>query len=252
MKPGLLLFVFGFAAAADSLVQPPPLIRIIQSSGTRAAVENPAGDTAAGVFLFGMTSLTGPSETWLLETHTSFDGLERFDRGISHPMRSRNAGREDSRTLVAFYRQWWSHRPEEAIQALRKARYFQVSLYRIAIGAEGEFAELLRARRASLDSINLDRPDMVYQVVAGDQSGMFLIISPLPSLKVLDDGVSRSAAAYLRSTGTPSSRGGTAGRPGIELSHENLLFRIEPRLSFVSEDFAGVAPDFWQTARRGR
>jgi len=90
------------------------------------------------------------------------------------------------------------------------------------------------------------------RAVAGDEPGTFVFIWPLPWFKVLDEGVSRSAAAYLRSTGTPSSRAGTAGRPGIELSHENLLFRIEPRLSFVSEDFAGVAPDFWQTARRGR
>jgi hypothetical protein len=249
MKLLFLLALLSVPAAAESLTQPPPLIRVIQTIGARPAVDNPAGDNPAGIFLFGMTALTGPTETWLLETHTSFAGLEQFDQGIG-PARGRNAGGDDSRSLIAFYRQWWSHRPEEAVQALKKARYFQISLYRTGIGSEGEFAELLRARKASLDSINLDRPDMVYQVIAGAPSGTYLVISPLQSLKVLDDGVSRSAAAYLRSTGSPSARSGTAGRPGSDLSHENMLFRVEPRLSRVSEEFAGADPDFWQAARR--
>jgi hypothetical protein len=250
MKPGTILVVLSINAVAQSLSQAPPLIRVIQTDGTKPAVEAPVGDTAAGIFLFGMTSLTGPAETWLVETHTSFDGLEQFDRAVSG--RSRNAGGDASRSMIAFYRHWWSYRPEEAVQALRKARYFQVSLYRTGIGSEAELAELFKARRASLDSINLDRPDMVYQVVAGAPSGTYLLISPLPSLRILDEGVNRSAAAYLRSTGSPSSRAGTSTRPGSELTHENMIFRVEPRFSFVSDDFAGAAPEFWQGARRSQ
>lgn len=251
MKALFTFAVLSVSAAAESLTQPPPLIRVIQTIGAKPAVDAPAGDIAAGIFLFGMTALTGPTETWLLETHTSFAGLEHFDSGIAHSARGRNAGGDDSRSLIAFYRQWWSHRPEEAIQALRKARYFQVSLYRTGIGSEAEFAELLRARKASLDSINLDRPDMVYQVIAGAPSGTSLVLSPLPSLKVLDDGVSRSAAAYLRYTGSPSARSG-AVHPDSGVSHENMLVRIEPRLSQVSEEFAGADPDFWQASRRAQ
>jgi len=93
---------------------------------------------------------------------------------------------------------------------------------------------------------------MVYQVLAGGPSGTYLVVSPLPSLKVLDDGVGRSAAAYLRSTGSPFARSGTNGRPGSDVGHENVLFRIEPGLSRVSEDFAGADPEFWRLARRRR
>jgi hypothetical protein len=201
-------------------------------------------DPGAGVYLFGLTSITGPAETWLIETHASFASLEQFDNGGSP--RNRYAGAEEARTLIAFHRQWWSHRPDEAVQALRKARYFQVSLYRTGVSAEAEFAELLRARKASLDSINLDRPDLVYQVIAGAPSGTFLVLSPLPSLQALDDGVSRSAAAYLRSTGTPSNRTTGAPRQGTDLSHENLLFRVDPALSHVSREFAEPDINFWR------
>src|SRR5436190_23672046 len=87
MKLGIILVVFSIDAIAQSLSQPPPLIRVIQTESAKPPVETPVGDTAAGIFLFGMTSLTGPAETWIVETHNSFDGLEQFDRGG----RSRNA-----------------------------------------------------------------------------------------------------------------------------------------------------------------
>jgi hypothetical protein len=244
MKTGILLVLLGASLSADSLLQPPPLIRITQAAGVRSIAGTPTADPAAGVYLFGLTSLTGPAETWLIETHSSFAALEQFDNGGSP--RNRYAGAEDAKTLVAFHRQWWSHRPDEAVQALRKARYFQISLYRTGVSAQTEFAELLRARKASLDSINLDRPDLVYQVIAGAPSGTFLVLSPLPSLQALDDGVSRSAAAYLRSTGTPSSRTTGAPRPGTDLSHENLIFRVEPGLSHVSREFAEPDINFWR------
>ena len=100
-----------------------------------------------------MTSLTGPAETWLMETHTSFDGLEQFDRGVSS--RGRNSGGDESRSMVAFYRHWWSYRPDEAVQALRKARYFQVSLYRTGIGSEAERSVV---DRVELDEVSRDPP----------------------------------------------------------------------------------------------
>ena len=72
--------------------------------------------------------------------------------------------------------------PSKAYEALR---FFKGEAKRqkdLRKAAESEIADLLRARRASLDSINLDRPDMVYQVVAGAPSGTYLVISPLPSV----------------------------------------------------------------------
>jgi hypothetical protein len=35
-----------------------------------------------------------------------------------------------------------------------------------------------------------------------------------------------------------------------EVSRESLLFRVEPRISYVSTDFADVDPDFWQPPKK--
>jgi hypothetical protein len=229
-------------------MQPPPLIRLLHKPG--GDLTGPPRGAGTGVPLIGMVSITGAMETWLVEPHDSFSEMERVDAAFP-ALRGRGSRDESSRTWIAFYRHWWSHRPEEAIQALRKARYLQVSIFRISLGSESDFAELLRARKASLDSINLDRPDLVYQVVAGEPSGTYLILSPLPSLKVLDDGVSssRSGVGYQRSTGTPSTRATSKVGAENEVSHENLLFRIDPALSEVPAEFGSADPAFWKSGR---
>jgi hypothetical protein len=105
---------------------------------------------------------------------------------------------------------------------------------------------MLAARKAQLDSINLDRPDLAYQAILGAPTGTVIILSPLASLKSLDDGVSRTSAGYLRSTGSPSVRsGGTPANP-TDLLQENLLFRINPRISAVAPDIADADPGFWK------
>ena len=32
----------------------------------------------------------------------------------------------------------------------------------------------------------------------------------------------------------------------LELNREHLLFRVEPRISYVSDDFAEADPEFWR------
>ena len=153
-----------------------------------------------------MTAITGIVDTWELETHSSLAGLEQFDQDLLALRPGEKTRSDQSRTLIAFHRQCWSHRPGEALEALRKARYKQVSIYRIATGSELEFAELLRARKAALDR--------------GVPSGTFLVFSPLSSIKLLDDGVNRSSAAYLRSTDSPSARAMNNAALHFEISHK--------------------------------
>jgi hypothetical protein len=38
----------------------------------------------------------------------------------------------------------------------------------------------------------------------------------------------------------------------LELNREHLLFRVEPRISYVSDDFAEADPEFWRESRPAR
>jgi hypothetical protein len=197
-----------------------------------------------------MSSISGFSETWLLEFHDSFGSIEDLDKALSGATQpdlgqqttplSTDEVLSPSKTLIALYRPGLSYRPDQAIQSLPKMRYFDVTLYHIRPGTESDFARFLKLRNAGLDSLNLDRPDMAYQIISGERAGTYIVLTPLPSLRVLDDG--RPA--------TPSyAEGDRAAANKIiadsELVRERLWFRIEPRVSSVSDEFADGDNGFW-------
>ena len=151
-----------------------------------------------------------------------------------------------SRTLIALYRPRLSYRPDQAIRMFPKARYFQVSIYRMRPGAESDFAELVKLRRRSLDSINLNRPDIAYQVISGASSGTYVFLGPLTWLRTLDSGLANSPV-YADGIVDANLQASRMIAADAEITRENLLFRIDPRISHVSEEFASGDADFWHS-----
>jgi hypothetical protein len=234
MKIILLAGVAVCSAVAQSQTEPPPLLRLHRQLGTISA--RPYADTGIPVNVVGMTAMTGPPETWLIEMHDSFAGIENADKSLrpvapfgaivqaDGPSADILAG---SRSLIAVFRQAFSYRSEQAIQTLRKARYCQVSIYQVHPGSESDFAELVKSRWIAFD--------ISYHVPSGAASGTYVFLAPLASLKMLDD---TPAKAYAENIAAEAMK--TGG-----LTREHLLFRVEPSLSWVSDDFASADPEFW-------
>src|SRR5207249_1814784 len=145
-----------------------------------------------------------------------------------------------SRTLIAVYRPGFSYRPDQAARMLPRTRYFSVTLYRTRPGADGEVSELLRARKDFFDSMNLDRPDIAYQVISGAPSATYLLLAPLTSLRSLDELLGKSV----------HTEPGRKSASQIELTRSQLLFRVHPRISYVSDEFASDFPEFWRAPAR--
>jgi hypothetical protein len=250
MKFISLLGVLAWGLGAQTLMDPPALIRVVRTPGMDASAASPYVNAGSVTPVFGITSITGSLETWLIEAHDSFASIEQLDqaiRGIGFEAGNPtgNLAADDvlppSRSWLAVYRPAWSYRPGEAIRSIAKARYFQISLYRTRPGTEADLADLLKARRVTFDSINLDRPDMVYQVISGAPAGTYLLVAPFASLKSLDDALA-AVPIYARPEEKVAKQAAAEG--GI--MHENLLFRVEPEISYVSDDFAAADPSFWR------
>jgi hypothetical protein len=243
MKTLLLAGLAVSAAAAQSLTEPPSLVRLHRHLG--GASVRPYADAHISVNVVGMAAITGRPETWLIEVHDSFASIEGVDKALPPtPFAAMDEGEQPSgdllagsRSLIAVYRPGYSYRPEQATQALRQARYCQVGIYRVQAGSEPEFADLVKSRRNLFDSINLDRPDIAYYVLSGVASGTYVFLAPLASLKALDEGLAK-APACAESIAAEGAK--TAG-----LTREHLLFRVEPSTSWVTDDFASADPEFW-------
>jgi len=126
------------------------------------------------------------------------------------------------------------------MQNLAKARYLDVVVYRIPPGGQSEFVKGQRLREYSLDIVNAERPDMAYEVIVGAPSGTYISLTPLNSLRSLDEG--RPPTPFYAEGAVAAARSFTRN---MEVLRERLWFRIEPRLSWVSKDFASPDPGFW-------
>jgi hypothetical protein len=235
---------------AQSTTQPPALVRIVRNQAApdfdpiRGYV-----DAQTQVNVLGINSLTGSFESWLIEFHESFASIEAITAALASTRQTQPAMPTDSLplavTTIAVYRSGLSYRPGEAAAALPKARYLNVSVYRIRAGADLEFVELMRIRRRGLDAVNMDRPEIAYQVISGAPSGTYVFVSPLATLKTLDDGIAR-LPVYAEVMAEAGADAGRKLAAEAELARESRLFRMDPRISYVSDDFAAADTVFWR------
>jgi hypothetical protein len=231
---------------------PPPILELVQKPGYAANEIKPYAAVHAAVNVVGLTAVTGVPQTWLVEMHPTFASLEALDQALTalgpRDTAPPDSGQDDilapERTLIATYQPQWSYRPEQAIRQFALARYMNVTVYRLRNASEDSFAKIVNLRRGSLESLNLDRPDIAYQVVSGAPAGTYIFLSPIGTLRTLDEGVPNTPA-YAQ--GLADERAKTmATTPASDVSREHLLFRMEPRLSYVSDDFAAPNPQFWR------
>ena len=247
------LLVTACAALAQGASDPPPILELVQKPGYAAAAVKPYADARAAVNVVGLTAVTGIPETWFLEMHPNYTSLETLDQALNTAGAPRTAGAVDggqddilapARTLIAVYQPQWSYRPEQATRQFAMARYVQVTVYRLRNASEATFDKIVNLRRGSMESVNLDRPDIAYQVVSGVAAGTYIFLSPMATLRGLDEGVP-DTPAYAQRLADERAKVLASTSPA-DISREHLLFRVEPRLSYVSEEFAAADREFWR------
>jgi hypothetical protein len=253
MKIIALSGMIAFSMAAQTPTEPPPLVQLIRKPNISAAPVRPYAEAKATVNVVGMTAVTGMPETWLVEAHQSFASIEDLDKaasaattgGPAHPYAGPTPDEllPPGRTMIAMYRADFSYRADQAIRMFPMARYFRISIYRVRSVAEAEFGDLVRSQRAGMDKANLDRPDVAYRVISGAPSGTYVFFAPLVSFRALDDALAKMPLYF------EAVRGGKTGAEA-EISREHLLFRVDPRISYVSDDFAAPDPAFWRATKQ--
>ena len=236
MRTVTLLCVLTSSLAAQSPGDPLTLIRIVRKHVSPRNPIQPYLHARPPADVMGLRSITGSSQIWLLEAHGSYVSIESTDQAVAKVLSSGDAEDElvaPAESLIALFRHGLSYRPDEAVKLVASARYMQVSVYRTRPGFDIDFARLMQVRKAVLDSFNSDRPELGYQVISGDTTGTFVFVTPLPSLKPLDEAVTR----WLnhRDGGPVGGRLGREIKAEAEITREQLLFRVEPSWKWSPE-----------------
>jgi hypothetical protein len=254
-----LLTATVFQLSAQPSIEPPKVLRIFREdikegrSGAHEQSESNFMRAAEKLNypanILGMTALTGPSQAWFLEGNDSFEAIAKtlpmFESTELSGLDALDGEyRVSSRSWIAVYRPDLSYRSKELMEGLPKARFFNVAILRVRPGHDADLTELGRMAVAADEKSGSDQPLVTYQLVSGGPSGTYLLLAPSPSLKALDGAAERSRAMF-QSMGDSGSKRFLKTVSDTILSDEGLLFAINPKMSYVSKEFAAVDPNFW-------
>jgi hypothetical protein len=272
MKPNLLqiaaigLCLAGVAQLAAQMQEESPAPKVLmvvreQIKEGREAAHVKAEEAWPRIFqkgdvkthYLGMATEAGPSEAWFLEPYDSFGGMEKERAEIEQSPLAADLEvanvqdgdlRTGSRTLLAVFRGDLSYHPAEAMSSLPKCRHMAVTVLRIKYGHDAELAQAAKLLIDGDDKSGSDQPVLTYQVVSGGPSGTYLLFSPMDSLARMDAAPARMAAAR-QAMGERNRQHFDTLAPDVVQSSESLLFAFNPRMSYVSKEFAAGDPEFW-------
>lgn len=260
------LCLSGAVPLAAQMLEEPPAPRVLmvvreQIKEGREAAHAKAEEAWPRIFqkgnvtthYLGMTAESGPSEAWFLEPYDSFGGMEKARAQILQSPLAADlelANVEDgelrtgSRTMLAVFRGDLSYHAAEAMASLPKCRQMGVTLLRIKYGHDADLVQTAKLLIEGDERSNSDQPVLAYQVVSGGPAGMYLLFSPMDSLARMDGAPARAAAARQAMGERNRQRFETLAAEVVQ-SSESLLFAFDPRMSYVSKEFAAADPEFW-------
>jgi len=259
---GALCFA-AFQLSAQQLTEPPKLLRIFREDvkeGRGALHEKTETRYAQALARLkypatsiGLVSMTGTPQAWFLEAEDSFAAIadtEAFlgKTAVKTEMDALDAqdaeARSGSRAWIAAYRPDMSYHAKELVERLPKSHFYTVIIFRVRQDRDQEFAEVARTAIAAAEKSNDDQPLVTYQVVSGANSGTYLLFEPIAGLKSLDEMPARSRAMY-QAMGESGMKRFLKTASEVIVSSESLLFSVNPKMSYVSKEFAAVDPEFW-------
>jgi hypothetical protein len=128
---------------------------------------------------------------------------------------------------------------------LAKARYVDLSTYRIKLGKDEELANGTKAIYDALRKSNVDMCVLGYQVMAGAPTGEVLFFTFMDSLKFLDNEPERDKAlkAGMSDAAFEKLMKGTGD---VFVSMEDRLFEVKPGMSYAPQTVVDADPGFWK------
>ena len=254
----------GFQAVAQEGAALPKVIRVFREEikqGREAAhVKSEASFSKMQMkykypaYVLGLDAAAGPSEAWFIEGHDSFESIQNADMSVE----KNNAMKADfttfestdgelrtnSRTMLAVLRPELSYKAGQFMGMLPKMRYMSTTIVRIRPRTDIRLAELGRKAVAAYERAMLEQPVATYQVVSGGVSGMYLLFAPMQSMKSMDEAPERQRAV-AQALGTEGAMAFVKAAGEVIVSEDVLLLEMNPKMSYVSKEFAAGDPDFW-------
>lgn len=267
VKCSVLAFMFTTAWAASAMAQAMPTTQpqvlviyreVIKVGHDAAHVTTESGWPAAFAAAnspdtyLAMTSMTGRSEVWFTQPWASYaawgEAMKRDEaNGALTAALARNSAADaehvESLTVieaVAVPDMSYGNFPD-----LNMARFWEVSTIRVRPGHEAQFAAAIEAYKAVAGRVAPEAAWRVYAVTQGMLGGTYLIYSSAEEFGEFDDML----AGGQTMMGALTEEEGAALQAFASEALINAIsnrFRLDPKMSYVSEETKATDPDFWK------
>ncbi len=198
------------------------------------------------------TSITGPLEAWFVATYDSFDAWEKDQKAMTAnatlTAESDRLSAGDAefisgyRSFVARYRQDLSHRPGVEMP---KQRYLSITIVRVRPGHNPDYEEYRKIIKAAHEKADVKDNHSVYQVLTGLPNTTFLVVTPMRSLKELDDYEQMHSQAYQDAVGDDGRAKMRELASAGFVGSDTHIYAFSPGMSYPPKAYVTADPEFW-------
>jgi hypothetical protein len=204
-------------------------------------------------YYLAMTSLTGPNEAWYLipsESHAAFgESMKREDKDPVLGARLAKLARGDAKYINGARGMQAIAQPELSVGEfpdLSKARFYEVTVFRVRPGHEQQFEGAAKAYAAARKRADTKMGYRVYQVLDGMPGVNYLIMSSVEDYGDFDRMLTASMATWNAATAEEKETLQKAATEAI-ISTDSNQYRVDPRQSYVPKETRDKDPEFWKS-----
>jgi hypothetical protein len=201
----------------------------------------------------GVTSMSGKSRALFLTWYDSFEAWEKDTAGIQKNAALSaaldRAAEADGQLLdsldagVFYFSDEMSLRPRPDLSS---ARFLQVLVFHVRPGHDREWTEVMKLVKAGYEKGVPEAHWGMFRQTFGGEGGTYLVLIGRKSLSELDKGMMEDDKKFAAALGEDGLKKlDELFGASVDTSQEHL-FAINPRMSYVSDEWIKADPDFWK------
>jgi len=268
----LLLVSFALGGACAALGQeksagtaPRPKVLQIMREYTKPGKSGMVHDKAESAFVqamsrakwptnyVGMTSLTGKPRALFFTFYDSFEALEKDGaaaaKNATLSAAIDRAGEADGQLLdsmdqgIFYFSDEMSLRPRAD---LSQVRFLQILNFHVRPGHDEEWNEVMKLVKGAYEKGVPDAHWGMFRQMFGGEGGTYLVLIGRKSLSEIDKSILQDDMKFAAALGEDGMKKLNEKFGASVDSSQEQLFAINPRMSYVSEEWIKADPDFWK------
>jgi len=200
-----------------------------------------------------MTSLTGKPRALFFTFYDSFEALEKDGaaaaKNATLSAAIDRAGEADGQLLdsmdqgIFYFSDEMSLRPRAD---LSQVRFLQILNFHVRPGHDEEWNEVMKLVKGAYEKGVPDAHWGMFRQMFGGEGGTYLVLIGRKSLSEIDKGILQDDMKFAAALGEDGMKKLNEKFGASVDSSQEQLFAINPRMSYVSEEWIKADPDFWK------